>query len=237
VDGQRREQLWQVVAARGEVSGQAAWAQAVCEACVRSLKRVDGATLTLRTASQAQEMLGASDAWAAGLAQTQYTLGEGPGVEAFTVADPVLAADLARDGGRWPVFVEAALAAGVGAMFAFPLQIGAITLGTVELFRRGPGALSPSEAAEAVLLAALVTSALLDQAEQDEREAERQWDRPLTSYQDVNVATGMLATQLRIGLNDAFARLRAHAFASGRPVVEVARDVLARRIRLEELSE
>jgi AmiR/NasT family two-component response regulator len=57
------------------------------------------------------------------------------------------------------------------------------------------------------------------------------------SYQDVNMATGMLAAQLRISLEDAFARLRAHAFSSGRSVLDVARDLLERRIPLDRLAD
>jgi hypothetical protein len=43
----------------------------------------------------------------------------------------------------------------------------------------------------------------------------------------------MLAARLRISLDDAFIRLRAHAFGQGRSVLAVARDVLDRRIQLE----
>jgi AmiR/NasT family two-component response regulator len=47
----------------------------------------------------------------------------------------------------------------------------------------------------------------------------------------------MLAGQLQITLDDAFARLRAHAFGRNRSVLDVARDVLERRISLDELAE
>jgi AmiR/NasT family two-component response regulator len=67
--------------------------------------------------------------------------------------------------------------------------------------------------------------------------AEQPGPRPVTSFRDVNVATGMLAAQLRISLDDAFIRLRAHAFGQGRSLLAVARDVLDRRIALDELAE
>jgi AmiR/NasT family two-component response regulator len=84
------------------------------------------------------------------------------------------------------------------------------------------------------MVADLATYALLEQNDTADMDDQL---RMTLSYQDVNMATGMLAAQLRIGLEDAFARLRAHAFASGRSVLEVARDLLARRIPLDRLAD
>jgi hypothetical protein len=208
-------------------------ARALCAACVHVLSGVDAAALTLRGSARAEEMVGASDEWAARLEELQYTLGEGPGVAAFRDATPVLVADLGVDGVRWPGFDVAAAAVGLGAMFAFPLQVGGIKLGTLDLYRRRPGGLTAGALADAATLADLATYALL---EQNERADDDQL-RMTLSYQDVNMATGMLAAQLRISLEDAFARLRAHAFSSGRSVLEVARDLLERRIPLDRLAD
>lgn len=233
LDGRRRDLLARMVAECAVEPGRADWARAVCAVCVRAVAGVDGAALTLRSASRAQEMLGASDRWAVGLEEIQYTLGEGPAVEAFTTGGPVLVADVQADHGRWPAFAEAGTAAGAAAVFAFPLQVGGIRLGTLDLYRRRPGGLSADAVADAVVLADLVTLALLHHTEQAGEDELRR----VISYQDVNMATGMPATQLRIGLEDAFARLRAHSFATGRSVLEVAGDVLARRIPLDRLTE
>lgn len=236
MDGRGRKRLWQAIAARAETPGDEWWAQAVCEACVEVLG-VDAATLALRAGGRAQELLGASDTWAARLAELQYTVGEGPGVDAYTEGGPVLVADVRADQGRWPGFADAAMTNGIGSVFAFPLQVGAIRVGTLELFGRRPGGLPQAAIADAALLAEFATAALLHGAEEAERAGEDYAPRRVTSFQDVNVATGMLAAQLRIGLDDAFARLRAHAFATTRPLREVARDVLERRIPLDELAD
>jgi hypothetical protein len=225
--------LWRVIADRAEAPGADSWAQAVCVASVAVLSSVDAAAVTLRAGPRAQELLGASDAWVADLGELQYTLGEGPGVEAFFTGGPVLVLDLGAEQARWPGFGEAALGAGVGTIFAFPLQMGAIRLGTLELFRRQIGGLPASEVADAALLAGLATAALLRDAESAGRSA----TRPVTSYQDVNIATGMLAAQLRISLDDAFVRLRAHAYTDNRSLQQVARDVLERRLSLDELAD
>lgn len=231
MDGRRRDLLARMVAECEP--GRVDWARAVCAVCVRAVAGVEGAAMTLRSASRAEEVLGASDSWTSGLEEIQYTLGEGPAVEAFAAGGPVLVADVRVDQVRWPGFAEAGTAAGVAAVFAFPLQVGGIRLGTLDLYRRRAGGLSSDAVADALVLADVITLGLLQHTERAGEDELHQ----VISYQDVNMATGMLAAQLRISLEDAFARLRAHAFASDRSVVAVAGDVLAHRIPLDRLAE
>ncbi|MFC4857196.1 ANTAR domain-containing protein [Actinophytocola glycyrrhizae] len=237
LDGQRRQRLWRAIAAGAEAPGEDGWAQAVCLACVAALPGADAAILALRDTARAHEILGASDSWAAELAVSQYTVGEGPGVEAFTTGGPVLVPDMRVEQERWPGFADAARAAGAEAAFAFPLQLGAIKVGTLEFFRHRAGSLASNELSDAVLAADLATTGLVRQARDAEQDGREFAPRPVTSFQDVNIATGMLAAQLRIGLDDAFIRLRGHAFAKGRSVLDVARDVLEQRIPLDELAQ
>ncbi|WP_329048698.1 ANTAR domain-containing protein [Amycolatopsis sp. NBC_01488] len=238
MDGQPRERLWRAIAAAAEVPGRRdSWAQTVCLACVDTLEQVDAAILALRGRARAEEVLGASDQWAAKLAELQYTVGEGPGVEAFGSGSPVLVSDLSVEQVRWPGFADAALAVGAAAVFAFPLRFGAIRFGTLELVRRRPGGLPSAERRDAALAADLATAALLRHTREAERAGHDFAPRPVASFQDVNVATGMLAAQLQVTLDDAFARLRAHAFGRDRSVLDVARDILERRISLDELAE
>jgi hypothetical protein len=57
--------------------------------------------------------------------------------------------------------------------------------------------------------------------------------QPGASYHaEVHQATGKLSVELDISIDDAFVRLRAHAFATDRPVNDVAHDVVAGRLRL-----
>ncbi|MEV6828240.1 GAF and ANTAR domain-containing protein [Amycolatopsis sp. NPDC051102] len=238
MDGQPRERLWRAIATAAEVPGRRdSWAQTVCLACVETLEHVDAAILALRNGARSEEVLGASDHWAAKLAELQYTVGEGPGVEAFGSGSPVLVPDLSVEQVRWPGFADAALVVGAAAVFAFPLRYGAIRFGTLELVRRRPGGLTSAERRDAALAAELSTAALLRQTREAEQAGHDFAPRPVASFQDVSVATGMLAGQLQITLDDAFARLRAHAFGRNRSVLDVARDVLERRISLDELAE
>ncbi|SNT42372.1 GAF and ANTAR domain-containing protein [Rhodococcoides kyotonense] len=233
---QRRDLLWRAITEQTGSPGQAIWAESVCHTCVEQLAGVDAAAMTLRASPRAQDMLGASSEWAGHLEQQQYTLGEGPGVRAFTDGSPALVSDLSHDEGRWPGFADAAQSIGAAAVFAFPLRIGGIRLGTLTLYRRQPGALSPSALADAALLVDLITFALLEQAEFSKNAGE-EWIRTVGSYQDVNIATGVLSAKLAISLDDALLRLRAHAFQQGRPILELAREILGQRIDVGEFNE
>jgi hypothetical protein len=50
---------------------------------------------------------------------------------------------------------------------------------------------------------------------------------------EIYQACGMVTVQLEVDITEALARLRAHAYAEERPLSEVARDVVARRLRIE----
>ncbi|GAB1510895.1 ANTAR domain-containing protein [Actinophytocola sp. KF-1] len=235
MDAERRQRLSRMVADHVDGTAVNGRSHAVCQVCVAALG-VDAAALTLRGSVTTQEVLATTGPWAGELVERQYTVGEGPGVAAFLDGGPVLVPDLDGARVRWPGFVEEAARAGAGAMFAFPLQLGGMRFGLLELFRRAPGGLPPAAVADAALLASLATGAVLDDAAEAERTG-REWPRAVDSYQDVNVAIGVVAAHLRIRLEDAFARLRAYAFSRDRSVKEVADEVLARRVPLDDLAE
>lgn len=236
MDGQRRDLLWQIIAERVEVPATQSWASAVCLACVSVLPGVEAAALTLRANSHLQETWGASDGWAGELEEHQYTVGEGPGVEAFLTGGPVLVPDMVADAARWPGFAEVAVPREVAAMFAFPLQLGAIKVGMLDFYRRRPGRLSSRELTDAAVLGNLATAAVLEQVRQ-ERTDETDVSRVAAPYQDVSIATGMVAAQLGIDLGDAFDRLRSRAFAEDRSILELARDVVERKVRFVDPPE
>ncbi len=55
----------------------------------------------------------------------------------------------------------------------------------------------------------------------------------LGSYRaEIDQATGMLTEQLGVGITDAFVRLRAYAYVNDIQLADVARDIVARRLRL-----
>jgi hypothetical protein len=175
-----------------------------------------------------------SGAAAATILDLCFTLGEGPGLDAHRhgapVAEPDLAAPLRI---RWPSFAPSALAAGVGAVFSFPLRVGGARLGALTLHGDRPGPLSDDQHADALVMAWVVMTAILaQQADAPPGALAHDLATLSDSRAEVHQACGMLSVQLEIGLTEAAVRLRAHAYAEDRPLAEVAREVVARRLRL-----
>jgi GAF domain-containing protein len=229
VDKRRYSRLGHVVEVIRRSNADADWGNSVCSACAASLDSVDFAALALRTAAKTLELLGASHEAAAHAEDMQFSLGEGPCLSAFDSGRPVLVADLRTAAERWPIFGREGHRVGVLAIFAFPLRVGAIRFGTLGLYRSSPGDLPTRANTDATSLAELISYTLIGHADAESMRS--------VTYRDVNLATGLLAAQLSIGLDDALARLRAYAFAEGRPLLDIAKDVLDRRIRLDGAAE
>lgn len=169
----------------------------------------------------------------AALDEAGFTLGEGPGRDCVSAGVPVLVADLADAAARWPAFTPAALDLGVRAVFALPLRIGAISVGTLVAHRGTPGLLRNGQLVDALALADALTALLLRRGTDGTARAIDEGDDPPTHRFEVHQATGMISVQLGVSLSDALLRLRAYAYADDRPLNEVAADVVARRLRLE----
>lgn len=202
---------------------------------------VDGIAAGMGTGPAGMVLAWGQQQTSAALEDAQFTLGQGPSVEALADGAPVLVADLAAAGARWPAFAFAAQVLGVGALFAFPLQIGAISVGALLAHRAVRGPLSVQQLADALALADAVTVLLLHQAapETDATGGTAYaapcpgWAAPSTYRAQVHQATGMISVQLDVDLAEALVRLRAHAYAEDRRVAEVADDVVGRRLRFD----
>jgi hypothetical protein len=211
-------------------------AEYVCQA-VSAVVGVDGAALSLSTGMDSQSLVHATDEVARRVAELQFSLGEGPGVEAWAFGGTSLAPDLgsAETAARWPWFAPAAVQAGARAVFAFPLQAGAIRLGTLDLYRARSGPLAVEQLADALTFAAAALGVMLHTAHP--RAGPAQEVQPFGAMQEsraeVYQATGMIAVQLDVSLAEAFVRLRAHAFTQGVGVAEIARLVVSRNLRFD----
>jgi hypothetical protein len=152
----------------------------------------------------------------------------------------VLASDLDEGEAvrRWPVFAPAARQAGASAIFVFPLRIGVIQAGVMGLYRDRSGPLSGSQLGDALVFADTATLLLLgaqDQAAGEGPAGSGPGGQPadLTRHRaEIDQATGMLTEQLGVGITEAFIRLRAYAYAHDRALSDLARDIVARRLRL-----
>jgi hypothetical protein len=204
---------------------------ALCRAAVRRLG-VDGASMTVMSGPAALEPLFASDGVSAGLEELQLSTGEGPCADDFRFGSPMLIPDLAAVTARWPVFVTTAVAAGAGAIFAFPLQAGAIRVGVLSLYRAKPGPLSPEELANGLVFADIALEMLLDSSAGIIASGGYQPLGGLAGGRaQIHQATGMISVQLGVSLAEALVRLRARAFADSAAVSDVAGEVVHRRLR------
>ena len=197
---------------------------------------VDGICAGLGTGSSGLVLAWGREPVSVALEGLQFTLGQGPGLDAVAGA-PVLVADLEAAAARWPVFVPAAAELGVRALFALPLRIGAISVGVLSAYRAIPGPLADGALADAFALAEAVTLLLLHQRSSGTERAGSlgEWPRAGVTYRaEVHQATGMISVQLGVSLAEALVRLRAHAYADGRAIAEVASDVVARRLRFDD---
>ncbi|MBW5423805.1 ANTAR domain-containing protein [Streptomyces sp. BG9H] len=197
--------------------------------CARALG-VDGVAVSVTVGSGLNELLWSTPGVSTQLEDLQFTLGEGPGPEVAASGTAVSVPDLMREPvDRWPVLLPEGLALGIRAVFCLPLLAGSACLGTMTLQRARPGPLEEIPLADAWIVTHALTAALVQDAGQWGAFAAAE-DGSDFYRAAVHQATGMISVQAGVSLAEALIRLRAHAFRHGRPLNEVAEDVVARRV-------
>ena len=204
----------------------------ICQACLDGLD-VDGAAISLLTTRPIRQTLAATDETAELLEDLQFSLNEGACMEAGTTGRPVLVADIheGTEVARWPVFAAAVVErTRVRGLFALPLQWGVVNLGVLDLFRFTPGALPQAQLQDA--LSAADTAALMMLGlRTDPDDGNGGWlDHAVGHRAEIHQATGMVLVQLRVGADEALARMRGYAFVHDRLLIDVARDIVARQL-------
>lgn len=210
----------------------------VCVACAAAVK-ASGVGLYVPGALGLCEPLYVTNPVSEQVAELQVMLGEGPGIDALGEDHPVLVPALSSDASvlRWPAFAPAAVAVGVSAVFAFPLVMGAIAVGALEIHRGREDELSATELADGLLFADVALLRVLDHLSGTGPGPADGPDPPSGGFEYrwavVHQATGMVSVQLGSNLTVAFLRLRAHAYLAGRRLSQVASDVIERRLRFD----
>jgi hypothetical protein len=210
----------------------------LCAGCL-DLLAVDGAGIMLVDDQGHRSSLGVSDDLVGRLEELQYSLGEGPGIEAHQSRRLVWEPALATAGSaRWPAFGPAAARDGFGAAFAVPLRVGAVGLGSLDLYRRRPGPLGAQQLTDALTLAGVGVALLLSlQSGKAFGGARSEIDIPGGLRAHVHQASGMISERLDIPIGDALVRLHAAAYAAERPVDDLARYIIDRRVRIDDVLE
>ncbi|MGO9342156.1 MAG: GAF and ANTAR domain-containing protein [Acidimicrobiales bacterium] len=203
--------------------------------CVRALEILpaEGCAIVLMSEDRGQGLAGASDGTASAGQDLEFTLGQGPGIEAYSGGVTVLAEDLDGDG-RWPQFSSPASNLGIRSVCALPLQVGSIRLGVLSLYGTRPRALDARQLSEAHLVAALVTHLVIGLQSNTASES-LAFGLEISDYRAVvHQATGMISAQLGCDPEEALVRLRGFSYGEGRSIEEVSTDVVARSIRFDD---
>jgi hypothetical protein len=229
-DDERFRRIADIVSTADGASGR----RDLCRAGVAVLG-VAGMSLMLRVDGMTTPVC-ASNPLAAHLEDLQHTLGEGPGVDAEESGRPVTEPDLARPRlARWVAFGPAALTAGAGALFSFPLRLGAVRLGALTLYEPSAGRLSDAQHADALMMAGVMFNAILTMQSGTPPGSLSPDLETLADYgAEVHQASGLVSVQLGVSVGEALVRLRAYAYVIERRLAEVSSDVVGRRLRLDD---
>src|SRR5579864_1025735 len=182
----------------------------LCHVCAEVID-VTGAGIMLMSGDVRQGSVCTTDEVSAVIESLQYELGEGPCIDAYHFDRPVLEPDLADPATtRWVAFSGPALAAGVRAIFGFPLQVGSVRLGALNLYRDRPGPLDAEQHADALVMADVAAQAvLLLQAGAPPGLVAAELETGADFQYVVHQAAGMLAAQMGVTVGAALMHLRA----------------------------
>ncbi|MFK8850140.1 GAF and ANTAR domain-containing protein [Streptomyces sp. Ac-502] len=196
---------------------------------------VDEVALCLFTSRECRQLLGACGPAALRLEEVQFETGEGPGTEAAATGRPVLYPDLRARPMPYPFFAPRLHeeAAHVAAVYAFPLTLGTHILGTAQCLRYRPHRLDATVLAHTAAALEVTAGAIADFCLPRLTDGEPlPWEPAETldaHWETTYRASGLLADLLDTSVTDAFARLRATAFTTARPLPALAQDILSSR--------
>jgi hypothetical protein len=213
----------------------------LCRALAGALG-VDGAAISTLTDTSLRQQLGSSDELADLIETVQFSVGEGPCVQAAAGGEPVIVADLhAEAGARWPGFADLAAQQleAVGAVFGFALTVEGTTFGSVDLYSRTRRGLSPAQIADTADAIAIAAAVLLATPHATTNSLpDESWEALTTTdpWRCMHLAIGITAGLLEIPPSQALAHLRAYAFANDMLLPELATQILSDHIDPSELN-
>lgn len=217
----------------GHEPGVAQWLNRLCRAIAHEVQ-VCAATVTVGLPGDTSAVLAANEPASRRFAEAEYDVGEGPTHDAWRFRRPVLIPQLGGpDGVAWPGYTTTAMAAGVLAVFAFPLQVGAVRVGVLTLHHDQVGPLAQPDLTTCLVMAELATERLINSTTAA-RGVDPSLDDAVAYRSEIYQAQGMVAAALAISLGDALAKMRGHAFHTGQDLIDVAHDIVHNGYRLAD---
>jgi hypothetical protein len=227
-----RERWYEIAEALALVSFSADPAETFCTCC-RDLLGVDGVSISLASSLDLASVCTTNVSIAA-FEELEFMLGEGPSADALASGEPTspdqLPGELAE---AWPTFNAAAGETGLRRVHAFPLNVGAASLGVLTLFSNSTAHLSTAQHEDALIAADALVHVILGAHGATPAGAEPVAIRDAGSFRaEIHQASGMLSVQIGCSVADALVQLRGQAYALDKPIAELASDVIQRRVRL-----
>jgi hypothetical protein len=232
VTADRRERILDMVESS---TGAEQQGRRLCDVAAE-VTEMTGAGIMLRSGETSRGSICSSNETSALLEELQFSLSEGPCVDACDLDSVVLEPDLAAPSvARWLAFAPPALAAGARAVFGFPLKVGTIRLGALNLYRDRAGALSGDQHADALVMSEVAAELVLTmQALAPDGHLAPGLEAGGSFANVVHQASGMVAVQLGVSVQIALLRLKAHAFGNNESLADIAREVVALRLRFTD---
>ncbi len=152
---------------------------------------------------------------------------EGPCLDAYRTAAPVICDSPQDAERRWPRFASHARDAGFQSVAAIPMRLRDEVIGALNLFSASPEPLSPSDQMVAQALADIATIGLLQERTiQSGRALSSQLESALESRIVIEQAKGIIAEHTNVNVDDAFALLRVYSRNRNHLLSDTAREVV-----------
>lgn len=198
---------------------------------------IAGAGISVFTDPSFRIPVGASDDIAAVAERLQFTIGEGPCIQAHVTAQTVLAPEtfIAQ---TWPGFYDQLVArTPFRAVTSVPLRGLLSGIGALDFFHHDSADIARLNLADIEAVAHQISTALITADLLPDPNFGPVWSNsPVSEPRSwVLIAMGMISVSIDVQTDDALALMRAHAFAGSLTVDDVARDVVMRRLTASQL--
>jgi GAF domain-containing protein len=202
---------------------------------IRTTLAVAGAGIMVEDDESNLRFISTSDDRLRTLERLQIELGEGPCLMAYQKAEQVIAADLTDDP-RFPRFGILAVAAGLRAVYSFPMIQGDQPIGAMNLYRSSPGPLNAEQITIGQMFADVAAAFIVHAREDDHRALlNRQLQIALDSRIVIEQAKGFVRARRDVDAKGAFEALRRYARNHSTRLLDVAAQVLEGELSVDEL--
>jgi len=201
----------------------------------RSVSLFDAASagIVLRDANGIAEVLASTDEDSRLIGLLQLREEAGPCLECLTTGEAIIVADIEDVRAAWGPFRDRALELGLRSVHCVPMRLRNECIGSLNLFRDGPGTLPDEDVAVVQAFADVATIGILHQRALVESDTVRsQLQHALNSRVLIEQAKGAVAYAREISPDEAFQLLRRHARSHSTALTVVAGRVVAGELRL-----